>query len=134
MLDVSQVIESYKDHEDYRYLLELDTLYRHLKMCKPHQFDYDWRDTMADGFEHCHPEYDRWQWHKQSALSYLPILFRFKMFMKEGDYLSAVREIEDIIDKYELDILREDIYCLTIETIEGELCHLQKDTQDLEGN
>lgn len=121
MLDVSQVIESYKGQKCYKYLMELDTLYRHLKMCKPHPFDYDWREAMIKG-RGCGFEYYK----RDSALSHLLMLARFKMYMQEGNFLNALQEIEDIFH-HEIDILREDVYHVTIDTIEEELCHLREE-------
>ena len=118
MIDVTQTIEKYKGHKDYRCLVRINKLYRCLKLCKPHPFDYDWRETLAEG----RGSIDYYP--SDGALSYLVFLSRFKMDMREGDYISAVGQIEEMIE-LGLDVLREDIYTATINTIEGELCCLE---------
>lgn len=120
MIDIIQTIESYKGQRDYQYLARINELYRCLKMCKPHQFDYDWRDTMIRN-----KGYIDYYQKDGSALSYLYFLFRFKMEMKDCDYLGAMGELEDMI-RIGIDVLREDIYYATVNTIEGELCHIEK--------
>ena len=118
-MDIYKLIKKFENHCDFKYLVELNSFYIRLKKCRPHPFDYKQDPDMKYGYY-----FDQVNWMENGMMSYIVILARFTIFMREGDYLSAVRELEDITEKWHIDILREDIYHATIETIEDEICQL----------